>query len=89
MIIPLLASVITVGNIPSYYTDEQLRAIDEEFDNLFRNLSYMEDFGGFADEFKRLFEYAAENPLCVMFIVVTLVVMAFRLCPLIFRSFRR
>lgn len=87
--IPLFVSVITLGDIPEHYSPEQLRDIDEEFDNLFRDLSNMEDFGGFAEDFKRLFEYAAENPLCVMFIVITLIVLAFHLCPLIFRSFRR
>lgn len=94
--IPLLfASYITYGDIPEGYTVEDL---DRDFDTLFGNLSdyvYGVDYGlpdyfsSFPKDLKGLFQYAANNPLCVALIVILLVVMAFRLCPLIFRSFRR
>lgn len=94
--IPLLfASYTTYGDIPEGYTVEDL---EQGFDNLFGNLAdyvYGVDYGlpdyfnTFPKDLKGLFEYAAGNPLCVAFIVVLLVVMAFRFCPFIFRSFRR
>lgn len=83
----LFAAFTTVGE---HTSDAQTiyQQFDEMFDDWCDDLSFtfIEDF---ADNFKAVFEYAATNPLCVMFISVLLVVMGFHLCPLIFRSFRR
>lgn len=85
--IPLLfVSYITLGDLPPPIDPQRFEDFDQAFEDLCKDLS---DFSGFPYDFRNLFEYAAKNPLCVAFIVVLLVVMAFRFCPLIFRSFRR
>lgn len=87
MIISILfGSYITFGDLPAPIDPQKFEDFDQAFDDLVSDLS---DFTDFPDNFRNLFEYAAKNPLCIAFIVVLLVVMAFRFCPLIFRSFRR
>lgn len=94
--IPLLfASYTTYGDIPEGYTVDDL---EQGFDNLFgylgdyvlgKDRGLPEYFPSFSRDLSDFFHYAVSNPLCVAFIVVLLVVMVFRFCPLIFRSFRR
>lgn len=79
-------------------TKEKYDGLDQCFDELFQNMADYALYRGwgppgesitFVTDLKALFSYAADNPLIVALITITLLIMAFKLCPLIFRSFRR
>lgn len=94
--ITLLSSISYWGEFVDG-TKEKYEALDGAFDTLFQEMADYALYRGygpgesfsFVTDLKSLFAYAVDNPLIVALITITLLLMAFKLCPLIFRSFRR
>ena len=96
MIIPV--SSISYWGVFVDGTKEKYEGLDQAFDELFQNMADYALYHGwgppgesttFTTDLKELFAYAAENPLIVALITITILLVAFKFCPLIFRSLRR
>lgn len=94
----ILLSSISYWGVFVDGTKEKYDSLDQSFDELFQNMADYALYRGwgppgesmtFVTDLKSLFAYAVDNPLIVALITILLVIMAFKLCPLIFRSFRR